>query len=32
VIPAAPVSASARAIGGGEWPNIDPVSPKQKSM
>lgn len=31
VRPFAPCSASARAIGAGEWPNMLPVSPRQKS-
>ena len=31
VRPFAPCSASARAIDAGEWPNMLPVSPRQKS-
>jgi hypothetical protein len=31
VMPSVPAAASTRAIAGGEWPNIEPVSPKQKS-
>jgi hypothetical protein len=32
VAPCAPNSASVRAMGAGLWPNIAPVSPRQKSM
>jgi hypothetical protein len=32
VKPSAPERLSASTMGGGEWPNMAPVSPRQKSM